>query len=102
MPGVLQEATITIRNGSNLDIDAAAEQLTTVDVHCYKGVLVKADDDNQGDVYVGGAGVTAGTVEATDGIRLKAGDSVFLPINHPASIYVIASVANQKAWWIAM
>ena len=90
------------QTGSNLDIDAAAEVLTSTSIICAHGVLVKADDDNAGDVYVGVKGVTAGTVQATDGIRLKAGSAVFIEIDNPNKIYVIASIANQKAWWVAV
>lgn len=54
------------------------------------GVLVAADDANAGTVYVGGSGVTVGT-----GVSLAAGDSVFLPVNDPAKIYCVGSVAAQ-------
>lgn len=90
------------QTGSNLDIDAAAERLTNANIVCVFGVLVRADTDNAGDVYVGVEGVTAGTAAATDGIRLKPGDAVSIEIDNPGKIFVIATVANQKAWWVAV
>ncbi len=89
--------------GSNLVIDAVAEQLTTASVPCRMGVLVKADDENTGSLFLGNSSaVTAGTVEATDGFRLQPGDAVFLPVASVGAVWVIGSAAGQKAWFIAV
>lgn len=89
-------------HGSNLDIDAAAEQLTTTSIPCKVGILIKADDDNAGSIYIGNSDVTAGTDPDTDGMRLKAGDTLFFPVKNANQVYAIASVANQKAWFLTV
>ena len=89
-------------HGSNLDIDTAAEQLTTVSIPCKIGIVIKADDDNTGDIYVGNSDVTAGTVAATDGFRLGPGDGLFLEVANANQIYVIGSAVNQKAWFLTV
>jgi len=91
-----------LTTGATSNIGTTAVQITTTSIVCPHGVLVKADDNNTGDVYVGPKGVTAGTTDATDGIRLRAGDAVTMEIDNANTIYVIASVAGQKVWWIAI
>lgn len=86
-------------HGGNNDIDTTAEQLTTSSFPCKIGILIKADDDNTGSVYVGKSDVTAGGTDATDGLRLKPGDAVFLPVANANLLYVIGSAVNQKAWF---
>lgn len=61
------------------------------------GVIVKADADNGGIVYVGATGVLT-----TDGIELTAGESVTIPINDDSGpdqeetlLYGIATLAAQ-------
>lgn len=87
--------------GAKSSIGTSAVQITTSDIKCIFGVLVKADDDNSGDVYIGPKGVTAGTADATDGIRLKAGDSVFIEIDNANKVYAIGSAAGQKVYFVA-
>ena len=88
--------------GQNTDIDAAAERLKDISVPCVFGVLVTAHKDNAGIVYVGPKGVTAETNAATDGIPLEAKDSVFIEIDDLSKVYVIASIADQKAFYLAI
>jgi hypothetical protein len=85
---------------SNLDVDTTAEQLTAF--ACRFGVQVKADDDNSDSVYVGKSDVTAGTTDATDGFRLKAGQGVFLPVSNANLVYVIGGAINQKVFVLAV
>jgi hypothetical protein len=85
---------------SNLDVDTLAEQLTAF--ACRFGVQVKADDDNSDSVYVGKSDVTAGTTDATDGFRLKAGQGVFLPVSNANLVYVIGGAINQKVYVLAV
>ena len=46
-------------------------------------------------------GVTAGTIPATDGFPLAGGEHVEIEVTNVNLIYVIASQANQQAFWIA-
>jgi len=88
--------------GAKSSIDTTAVQITTTDIFCVFGVLVRADPANTGIVYVGPSGVTAGTVDATDGIKLEAGDAVLIEIDNANKVYVIASAAGQKVFWAAV
>ena len=88
-------------HGSNLDVDTAAEVMTSTSFACINGVTVKADITNLGTVFVGLTGVTPGNAGATDGFPLYAGDSVTIEATNTNLIYVIASVVNQKVYWIA-
>lgn len=55
-------------------------------------VWLKADPDNSGQVYVGGADVSS-----TNGIQLEAGDVFgWIPIRNLNLLYTIGSAANQK------
>ena len=88
-------------HGSNLDVDTSAEQLTSNAQPLYRGILVKADAENTGIVYIGdGTSVTAGDTDATDGFPLSAGESIFLEITLANQIYVIASATNQKLYFL--
>lgn len=58
------------------------------------GVLLKADDDNTGNIYIGKAGVTVLT-----GWRLKAGQSLRVSVGDVSLIYAIASASSQKLAW---
>ena len=98
----MPSASGVFQSGQNNDIDTAAEKLTAGGSKCAFGVLVKAHKDNAGIVYVGPKGVTADTVPATDGLPLEAGEAVFIEIDAPYKVYVIASIVNQKAFWLAV
>lgn len=88
--------------GQNSDIDAAAEKLADRNIKCAFGVLVMAHKDNAGIVYVGPEGVTAESADATDGIPLAANENIFIEIDNLNKVYVIASQADQKAFYIAV
>ena len=88
--------------GANLDVDTSAEVLTATDFDTTQGVIITADSDNSGTVFIGNSDVDAGATDATSGIPLSAGESLFFSANNPSSIYVIASVVNQKVYWLAV
>lgn len=89
-------------HGSNLDVDTVAEQITAVSIPCKIGILIKADDDNTGDIYVGNSDVTKGTEATTDGMRLTPGDAMFFPVRNANQVYVIGSAVNQKVWFFTV
>lgn len=88
--------------GLNSDIDTSAERLKDAHIPCVFGVLVVAHKDNAGIVYVGPIGVTAESADATDGMPLAANERIFIEIDNLNKVYVIASVANQKAFYLAI
>lgn len=99
----MEEINYQFRHGQNSDVDTSAEQLTATSFHTRKGVVVKAADANSGTIYVGNSSsVTANSADATDGFELGAGQSITIEIDDPSKIYVIASAANQKVFWLAL
>lgn len=94
-----------ISYGSNLDIDNAAEQLVTSSTVFKYELWIKAAEANTGNIHVGFANtVTAGTNGATDGYQLDAGDEVVIPkyvTNDASNVWLIASAADQKVYWMA-
>lgn len=93
-------ASTTWDHGSNRDIDATAEQITTASVPALHGVWVKADPANgAGIVYLGNSDVTAGTTDATDGWPLAAGQEAFVRVNNANKVYGIGSTTNLIVYW---
>lgn len=103
---VLTDASVapetSFDHGSNLDVDTAAEQVTTTSMAANRGVLITSDPANTGVVYIGNSDVTAGTADATDGIPLNAGEGVFIEINNANKLYAIASAVNQKVFFLVV
>lgn len=64
------------------------------------GVLVKADKDNTGIVYIGDYSVTV-TGGAYPGFPLSAGEAVLVEIDNIDKVYAIADTAVQEVHWIA-
>lgn len=96
-------AISSFNTGQNSDVDTVAEQITTTSVTASRGVVVKAANANSGTVYVGtSSSVTAGTADATDGFELGAGESILVEVNNANKVWVIASVNNQKVFWLAV
>jgi len=94
--------TGTFKTGANLDVDTSAEVLTSTDFDTTQGVIITADVDNSGIVYIGNSDVDAGATDATSGLPLSAGESLFFSANNPSSIFVIGSAVNQKVYWLAV
>lgn len=84
-------------------IGTDAVQLTTTDTPVRYRLIVRADPSNTGVVYLGlSSGVTANTADTTDGIPLRAGESIVLPnvlVDNATDVYLIGSAASQKVFW---
>jgi len=98
----LTDTQATFDHGSNLDIDASAEQITSTSFTAKRGVIVRAPSTNTGNLYIGNSDVTAGTTAATDGQLLEPGESLFIEVDNPNKLYAIADAANQKIFWSAI
>ena len=61
-----------------------------------KWIIIQAQTDNTGVIAVGGSGVD-GTVATGTGVALAAGESVSLPIDDLANIYIDATVNGVQA-----
>ena len=90
------------KTGSKGAIGATALQLAPLSGPRIFGVLVKAAKDNTGIVYVGRSNVTADSAVATDGMELEAGDAVLIEVDQIQKVYVIASAAGQKVFYVAV
>jgi hypothetical protein len=84
--------------GLNPDIDASAERLTEHDCVARAYVRVQAASGNSGFIYVG----HDGSVTASNGWELDAGEHIEIPVDSPRKIWVIGSEANQAAKWLAV
>lgn len=102
MTRIADETVHALRHGRATGVGTSAVPLTSVDVHLAKGVQLKADEANTGTVFVGGAGVTAGTTPATDGFPLAPGDGLFVPIDRASKLRLIATAASQNVYWLAL
>jgi hypothetical protein len=72
-------------------------QLSSTSFPLWFGVVVKADDDNSGDVWVGGSSVTSAT-----GYRLAAGQTVSLEADDISKVYCVCTVAGQKVSYLGV
>ncbi len=90
--------TATIINKSA--IGTSAVQLTATPTTITHGVIIKASPQNSGRVFIGfSSGVTAGTVDATDGFELGSSEGIFLApadVADLSSIWLIGSAAGQR------
>lgn len=87
-----------------VEVGVAAAALGASSVRTYYGVGLFADQDNVGSIHIGEtAAVTADGTAATDGVRLDAGDHIFIPPSYAetlAEIFAIATDADQKLYLI--
>jgi hypothetical protein len=87
-------------------VGAAAVQVIATATPLRNGVRIVAANANTGKVYVGlSSAVTANSAAATDGYELAAGQSLWVdvwavPGGDLSNLYVIASAASQKAFFI--
>ena len=82
-------------NGIKTGVGTTAVQITSNEICCVFGILVQADYDNSGDVYVYAQ-------DNTDGIRLQPGDGYFVEIDNANKVYVEGSAIDQVVRWSAV
>jgi hypothetical protein len=87
---------------ASLTVGATAVALASSPSVLKRGVQIKAAAANTGKVYVGNSDVTADTAAATDGFELSAGQGLFVPANDLKNVYVIASAAAQKIFYLTL
>lgn len=98
----MSETSGLLSTGQKTAVGTTAVPITTRNIFCVFGVRVRACDTCANKVYVGPKGVTNGILDITDGYRLSASESVFIPIDDPRKIYVIGTHTNQAVSWIAI
>lgn len=82
-------------------IGSTALQLSASTRKLYKGVTIVANSSNAQTVWLGTSTVTPGTVAATDGLPLTAGQSVALPVDMLSRVYVVAASGSNKVHFLA-
>jgi hypothetical protein len=90
-----------LTTGSKDSIGSTPLPLTTLDIESKRGVLLKADIDNDQSVYIGfSSGITPGTDYFTDGFPINASEGCVVPTLHANDIYVVCSGAGQKVFFM--
>lgn len=90
-----QEGQVSLRAASKYEhlnkhtVAATATKLYPDNVLC-RGVEIQADSTNSGDVYIGGKGVTSSSY----GFAISAGESKFIEVSDPSTIYVIGTASD--------
>lgn len=87
-------------HGAKSAIGTTAVALVSAPRRAARGVQLKAAAGNTANVFVGGAGVTAGTLDATDGLPLAAGEGLMIPVDDASKIFLRAASGSQKVFFI--
>jgi uridylate kinase len=93
-------ANFIVKNG---ELAGSATAVQMPDVQCHY-VRFKARDDNAGNVYIGGAGVTKpdGTTDTTTGFQLDAGDDTgWIPCDNVNRFYRICDNVGDDLVYLA-
>lgn len=89
LPGANSSYSFHEFYAGNINVGTARVQFPNI---ACEMVQFKADPDNSGQVYIGGADVTTGI-----GWQLEAGDMTgWIPISNVGLVYGIGSAASQK------
>ncbi len=84
-------------------VGTSAVQLTTDGHKFLRGIIIKADTNNTGVIFVGTtSGVTANTNSETGGFPLSAGDAFEVPAEDPSNIHLISDTASQDVAWMGV
>jgi len=94
----IREVTVTSFKPGQTTVGTTAVQLTSESTPIKKGVVIKADDDNTGSVYIG----KDNTVSTTTGFRLDAGQGIAIEVDDASKIWLVADADSQKVHWIAV
>ena len=94
--------TSTFDTGMNSSVSTTAVALTAVDFDTTQGVMLTSAPDNDALLYVGNSDVTAAAADATSGMVLDIGESIFFSASNPNAVYCIAASGTQSVFWIAV
>jgi hypothetical protein len=86
------------------EIQGSATAAQMPDIPC-RAVAFTAINDNAGNVYLGGSGVTVpdGTTDTTSGLELQAGDMTqFIPCDNLNIFYYICNNAGDDITYLAL
>lgn len=98
----VRQETYTVVRCGEVSGSVTAKQLPQV---ACKLVKIVALNDNAGNVYIGGAGVTVanGTTDATTGLQLDGGqDSGWIPVADLNELFIISDNAGDDITYLAL
>lgn len=96
-------SSLLISGTTNLTTaNTPVQAITDTNLKPLKGVQFKAGVNNGGSVFIGGSNVNGTITDANCGTELEAGDSIFLPIEDPTSVWFFNPTANDVVHWILM
>jgi len=93
---IISRVSSTINYGQ-VTVGTTAVQLTSTSTPLNFGIVVKADPNNSGNVYVGDS-----SVSTSNGYLLTPGESISFEIDDVSKVYVVADTDNQKIYWIGV
>jgi len=94
--------TSSYDTGMNSSVSTSAIVLTSVDFDTSQGLMLTSAPDNDALLYVGNSDVTAAAADATSGMILDIGESLFFSASNPNVVYLIAASGTQTVFWLAV
>jgi len=89
-----------LQTGRKTGIGPSGVPISDLDLHCVNGIVIYADTNNSGVIWVGNNGFTMNSGDITDGFPISAGDVLTLDHRNPENIYVASPLSGQTLWWI--
>lgn len=89
----IDEDSVSAQNWNppfQLTVGTSVIPLTTTIIHAYRGIHLKADDSNTNVIYIGQS--------TTTGYPLAKGEDIFLPLDDPRFVYLVAGASSQKLY----
>lgn len=91
-----------ITTGSKSSIGTSAVQISSTSVVATTSVTIRSSIANTDLIYFGPSTVTHNTAAATDGLPLKIGESITMPITNLNLVYAISPTAGQEVFWMVL
>ena len=82
---------------NQVTVGTTAVQLTSTSTPLNAGIVVKADSNNSGNVYVGDS-----SVSTSNGFALAAGEGIAFEIDDASKVWVVADSSGQKIYWLGL
>ena len=79
-------------------VGTSVVQLSSSSVELIKGMVIKADSGNTGNVYAGGNS----SVSTSNGFKLAPGEGIFIEVENANLVYLIADASGQKVYAIGV
>jgi len=81
-----------------LTVGTSVVRLSSSSIELVRGVVIKADSSNTGNVYVGGNS----SLSTTNGFKLEPGEGIFIEVEDANLVWLIADASGQKVYAIGV